>query len=77
MFDKESSAVKWEDWADTSSQLEAISSLAAHVHMTTSDLLIRKYGELGRHLVSPKIFTECLVMTQNVAIKIKQKEMVK
>lgn len=72
----ESSTVNWQDWADTSSQLEAISSLAAHVHLTTTDLMVRTYGELALHLVSPQVFMECLAMTQQLAIKIKLKEVV-
>ena len=72
----ESSAVKWQEWTETSSQLETISSLAAHIHIVTSEVLIQAYGELGRHLVTPKLFIECLNMTQNIAIKIKQKEKV-
>ena len=71
-----SSEVKWQDWADTSSQLEAIGSLAAHIHITTAELLSREYGELASHLVSPKVFMECLAMTEKIATKIKQKEVV-
>ena len=69
-------SIEWENWADTSSQLEAISSLAAHAHITTIELMKPIYGELARHLVSPKVFMECLMMTQKIAIQIKQREMV-
>ena len=75
-YDLASSAVKWQDWAETSSQLEAISSLAAHVHITTSELLTRTYGELARHLVTPRLFTQCLAATQSIALKLRQDEMV-
>lgn len=72
----ESASIKWQEWAETSSQLEAISSLAAHVHITTSELLTRAYGELARHLVSPRLFTRCLTVAQTIASGIKQKEIV-
>ena len=72
----ESSAIPWQEWADTSSQLEAIASLAAHIHITTTEVLIRTYGEAGRHLVSPKLFIECLAITQKVAVQIRKKELV-
>lgn len=71
-----SSAIKWQDWAETSSQLEAISSLAAHIHITTLELLLQSYGELARHLVSPQLFTQCLTVTQNIATRLKQEQMV-
>ncbi len=70
----DSAAIKWQEWTDTSSQLEAISSLAAHIHIVTTELLTQAYGELSRHLVTPRLFLDCLSMTQRIAIKIKQKE---
>ena len=72
----DSSAIKWQEWTETSSQLEAVSSLAAHIHIVTSSLLTSTYGELGRHLVTPKLFLDCLTMTQSIALKIKEKEVV-
>lgn len=68
--------VRWQEWAETSTQLEAVGSLAAHIHITTCQLLIGTYGELARHLVSPKLFTRCLTATQDIAIRLKEKEMV-
>ena len=68
--------MKWQDWVDTSSQLEAVGNLAAHVHITTIELLNRShYGNIC-DLVSPKTFIECLMMTQKLAIAMKQKEKV-
>ena len=76
LFIVESSPLSWQEWADTSSQLEAVASLAAHIHITTCELLTRTYGEAGRHLASPKLFIECLTITQKLAVQIKQKELV-
>ena len=75
-FTADSSAIKWQDWTETSSQLESVSSLAAHIHIVTAELLTQVYGELGKHLVTPKLFLDCLTMTQSIAVKIKEKERV-
>ena len=75
-FYVDSSAIKWQDWTETSSQLEAISSLAAHIHIVTLEALVKTYGELGRHMVTPKLFLDCLTMTQDIAKSIKENEMV-
>ena len=56
--------------------MEAVGCLAAHAHITTADLLSRMYGESARHLISPKVFIDCLTMAQNMAVKIKQEVVV-
>ena len=71
-----SSAVRWQDWADSSSQLEAIGGLAAHIHITTSDKLSQVYGSYSRMMVSPRILMECLTLAQHIAVNIKAKERV-
>ena len=73
--------VKWEDWVDSSSQLEAVGNLAAHVHITSTELLLRgkSYGYDARrvgHLISPQTFVECLKMTTNLAVQMKREEQV-
>ena len=73
----EGSSVKWYDWVDTSSHLEAVGNLAAHVHITTVELLKRSHcGSVISDLVSPKTFIECLKMTQRIATEMKLKEKV-
>ena len=67
------SSVKWQEWVDTSSQLEAVGHLAAHVHITTIELLNRCHGGNVGNLVSPRTFIECLKMTKCLAVTIKQK----
>ena len=69
--------MKWQDWVDTSSQLEAVGHLAAHVHITTVELLKRCHGGNVGNLVSPRTFIECLKMTQFLAVSMKQKEKVR
>ena len=75
--------MKWQDWVDTSSHLEAVGNLAAHVHITTTELLRGSYGPglLGSSssvgdLVSPQTFIDCLKMTKTLAMEIKKKEQV-
>ena len=68
--------IKWQDWVDTSSQLEAVGNLAAHVHLTTTELLSRIFGGHSCDLVSPKTFIECLRMTESIATKLKREEKV-
>ena len=50
--------------------------LATHVHLTTTEVLNREYGPHASKLVSPKVFIECLRMAQELAVKLKTKEMV-
>ena len=76
--------VKWHDWVDTSSHLEAVGNLAAHVHITTAELLRKgSYstapgltGNSISELVSPQTFIDCLKMTKTLAMEIKKKEQV-
>ena len=76
--------VKWLDWVDTSSHLEAVGNLAAHVHITTAELLRKgSYsmspgltGNSISDLVSPQTFMDCLKMTKTLAMEIKKKEQV-
>lgn len=75
-LDSDYNSVKWQDWIDTSSQLEAVGMLATHVHLTTTEVLSREYGFHASKLVSPKVFIECLRMAQELAVKLKTKEMV-
>ena len=70
------SAVKWQDWIDTSSQLEAVGMLATHIHLTTMELLARIYGNDCSSLLSPKVFIKCLCITQELAMKFKAEEKV-
>lgn len=71
--------MRWQDWVNTSSHLEAVGNLAAHVHITTSELLRGSYAP-GRgiisDLVSPQTFIDCLRMTKRLAMEIKRKEQV-
>ena len=80
--------MKWQEWVDTSSHLEAVGNLAAHVHLTTAELLRRGSGYVtatapprltGRgvsDLISPQTFIDCLKMTMTLAMEIKKKEQV-
>ena len=71
--------MKWQDWIDTSSHLEAVGNLAAHVHITTAELLRGDHAPRlpGRgELVSPQTFIDCLKMTKTLAVDIKKKEQV-
>lgn len=72
--------MKWQDWVDTSSHLEAVGNLAAHVHITTAELLRGGYAPRlpgrGDLLVSPQTFIDCLKMTKTLAMEIKKKEQV-
>ena len=74
--------MKWQDWVDTSSHLEAVGNLAAHVHITTTELLRASYAPtllLGgsiSELISPQTFIDCLKMTKTLAMEIKKKEQV-
>ena len=75
--------MKWQDWVDTSSHLEAVGNLAAHVHITTTELLRGSYAPgllLGSssigELISPQTFIDCLKMTKILAMEIKKKEQV-
>ena len=69
--------MKWQDWVDSSSQLEAVGHLAAHVHITTVELLKRCHRGNVCDLISPRTFIECLKMTQRLAVTMKQKEKVR
>ncbi len=62
-------AVRSQDWIDTSSQLEAVGMLATHIHLTTSELLTRIYGPRSSTLLSPKVFIESLRIAQELAVK--------
>ncbi len=66
--------MNWQDWAVSSSQLEALGGLAAHIHITSLELLTREYGSYSRRLVSPRLFVECLTLTQHMAVNLSQKE---
>lgn len=66
--------MKWEDWIGSSSQLEAVGTLATHIHLTTSELLARIYGPQSSILLSPKVFIEALRIAQELAIKFKAEE---
>ena len=73
--------MKWQDWVDTSSHLEAVGNLAAHVHLTTAELLRRGSpprltGRGVSDLISPQTFIDCLKMTMTLAMEIKKKEQV-
>lgn len=60
----------------TGSQLEAVSTLAAHIRLTSVEVLHRSVPHMATELVSPKTFMECLKMTQSVAIGMKEEEKV-
>ncbi len=76
--------MNWQDWVDTSSHLEAVGNLAAHVHITTVELLrggcapprLSGRGRGTSELVSPQTFIDCLKMTNTLAMEIKKKEQV-
>ncbi len=68
--------MRWQDWADTSTQLEAVATLATHIHLTTSELLIRIYGTRASTLISLKLFIEALRIAQELAVQFKAQEKV-
>ncbi len=68
--------VRWQDWADTSTQLEAVATLATHIHLTSSEILTRIYGTQASTLISLKLFIETLRIAQDLAMQFKAREKV-
>ena len=70
---KDQSSPCWEEWIESSSQLEAVSSLAVHMHTTTSKLA---GPVLSAAVLSPRTFIECLSISKSIALHIRKKEKV-
>ena len=67
---QESTCPRWEEWSSSPSELEAVSLLAAHVHITTLECLHGSVPSLAPDLISPRTFLECLTMTKRLAVKL-------
>lgn len=70
---KDQSAPSWDEWIESSSQLEAIGSLAVHMHLTSTRLA---GGSLSAAVLAPTTFIECLSMSKTIALHIRKKEKV-
>lgn len=70
---KDQSTPSWEEWIESSSQLEAVSSLAVHMHMTSNKLA---GPMLSATVFSPTTFIECLSISKTIALYIRKKEKV-
>lgn len=70
---KDQSTPSWEEWIESSSQLEAVSSLAVHMHLTT----YKQAGPvLSAAVLSPTTFIECLSISKSIALHIRKQEKV-
>lgn len=70
---KDQSSPGWEEWIESSSQLEAVSSLAVHMHLTSSKLA---GPVLSATILSPRTFIECLSISKAIALYIRKEEKV-
>jgi len=70
---KEQSIPNWTKWIDSSGQVEAVGSLAVHIHLTSSKMAGQ---ELAASAISPRTFIECLSMSRSIAFHIRDKERV-
>jgi len=68
---KEQSIPTWTKWIDSSSQVEAVGSLAVHIHLTSC-----KVAGQSTIAISPRTFLECLTMSRSIALHIRDKERV-
>ena len=70
---KDQSTPSWEEWIESDSQLEAVGSLAVHMHLTTN----KQAGPvLSATLLSPATFIECLSISKTIALHIRKEEKV-
>lgn len=67
---QDSTCPRWEEWTSSPSQLEALSLLAAHVHITSMECLYCSASSRPSDLISPGTFIECLNMTKKLAVKL-------
>ena len=70
---KDQLSPSWEEWIESSSHLEAIGSLAVHMHLTSTKLA---GVSLSAAVWSPTTFIECLSMSKTIALHIRKKEKV-
>jgi len=70
---KEQSIPSWTEWIDCASQLEAVGSLAVHVHLTSSKVA---GPSISASVISPRTFLECLSMSRSIALHVRDKERV-
>lgn len=71
---KDQSTPSWEEWIESNSQLEAISSLAVHMHLTSNKLVGPVLSATS--VLSPRKFIECLSMSKTIALHIRKEEKV-
>ena len=67
---QDSTCPRWDEWTSSPSQLEALSLLAAHMHLTTMECLYCSVSSRASELISPGTFLECLNMTKKLAVKL-------
>jgi len=72
---KDQSTPSWEEWIESNSQLEAVSSLTVHMHLT-SNKLVGSVLSAATSVLSPKTFIECLSMSKTIALHIRKEEKV-
>lgn len=70
---KDQSAPSWDEWIESSSQLEAVGSLAVHMHLTSNKLA---GPALSAAILSPTTFIECLSIAKTIALHMRKEEKV-